>query len=150
VVFDRRRSMFVNFAQRSYAMSLLALAYWGIVGHEDRVPYLENRDEHPKWPVVEAALAQMLDLCRARNTAFVLFSRESSPRLETIAAEVGIPFIDLEPLLEGARWNQPGVALTVSEIDAHPNRAGSEMYSTLLRESLERLGLIPTGPTRAH
>lgn len=143
-VFDRRASPLVDLAQRSYAMSLLARLYWEIAGDEDRVPYLANRETHPRWPVVRAALAEIAELCRAKGVPFLLFTRESSPRLEAIAAEIGVPVLDLEPLLEDPRWNKPGVALTVSAIDPHPNRAGAEMYSTLLREHLERLGVIPT------
>ena len=67
-------------------MSLLALLYWEIAGSEDRVPYLKNREEHPRWPVVHAALGEIADLWRARGVPFFHFTRESSPRLETIAA----------------------------------------------------------------
>ncbi len=153
-VFDRRKSMLVNFVQRSYALSLVALLYWDLnallTGYSDRVPYLQNRDEHPRWPVVEAALTQILDLCRERKTPFVLFSRETSPRIEAIAADLGVPFVDLQPLLDDPRWNKPGVALSVSQIDTHPNRLGGEMYSTLIREALEHLEVLPRIPTRAH
>ena len=148
-VFDRRASTLLNIAQRSYAMSLLALAYWSLSGHEDRVPYLRNGDAHPRWPTVENAVAEIAHLCEANGVPLVLFTHESSPRVEAIAAQIGVPLVDLEPLLEDAREQRPGVALTVSKIDRHPNRAGTEMYSTLLRESLERLDLLPTGKTRA-
>jgi hypothetical protein len=45
--------------------------------------------------------------------------------------------------LESARTR-----LTVSRFNPHPNRLGSEMYGTLIRESLERLAVLPAAQPR--
>ena len=42
-----------------------------------------------------------------------------------------------------SRWRDANAQLTISPVNHHPNRLGSEMYSTLIRESLQDLAVIP-------
>jgi hypothetical protein len=147
-VLERRASLLVDLAQRSYAMSVLAVLYWELrellTGSNPRAPFMANKDEHPRWSVVESALTQIVALCEKRGIPFVLFVRGSYPTLEVLAEEIDMKLVDLrEPRPGDVRWNQPDMPLTVSHINRHPNRLGSEMYSTLIRENLQRLGVIP-------
>jgi hypothetical protein len=147
-VLDRRGSRLVNLAQRSYAASMLAVLYWevrqSLTGSDPRAPYQVNRDEHPRWSVVERALTRISALCEDRGIPFILFVRGTYPRLEALAKKIDMTLVNLSALRRGdPRWNHPGTQLAISWVNPHPNRLGSEMYSTLIRESLQRLGVLP-------
>jgi hypothetical protein len=153
-VFGRRKSPVVDLAQRSYAASVLAVLYWELrrllTGNDPRAPYQVNREEHPRWSVVESALRRIAAVCESRGISFVLFVRGSYPRLEALADETALTLVDLTALRQSdPRWKEPGAQLEVSWINHHPNRLGSEMYSTLLRESLQRLAVIPAAQSTA-
>jgi hypothetical protein len=140
-VFERRSSILTNIAQRSYTLSLLALFYWelrlAITGTESRAAFRAAGGEHPGWMVVDAALVQLARLCKDKNTPFVLFATGNFPRLRSIADRISVPLIDLGGLPPN---------LVVSRVDPHPNPAGAERDATRIRESLERLGIIPRHP----
>ena len=144
-VFERRKSVLANIAQRSYAASLLAVFYWELrvwlTGRDDRAPYRANSEEHPRWSAVEAAMAEIAALCRERGIPFVLFAGDY-PRLQSLADREGFAMVDLEALRAAdSRWK--GVELSISRTNSHSNRLGTEARSTLMRESLQRLGIIP-------
>jgi hypothetical protein len=84
-VVERRGSLLVNLAQRSYAVSMLAALYWDLrellTGRDPRAPYQVSRDEHPRWSVVESALTQIAAVCESRGIPFVVFVRGEYPRL---------------------------------------------------------------------
>jgi GDSL-like Lipase/Acylhydrolase family len=143
-VFARRQSPVVNLPQRSYASSVLAVLYWELrrllAGNDPRAPFEVNQEEHPRWSVVESALTRIAAVCESRGIPFVLFVRGSYPRLEALADETAMKLVDLSALRQSdPRWKEPGTQLEVSRINHHPNRLGSEVYSTLIRESLQRL-----------
>lgn len=149
-VFERRASLLANFAQRSYAASLLAVFYWEVrfwlTRRDDRAPFRSNLGEHPGWSMVEAAMTRIAALCRQNGIPFVLLVRESHPRLKSLAESLadrgGLWLVDLGALYAAdPRWK--GAELRLSWVNPHHNRLGIEADSTLLRESLERLGLLP-------
>jgi hypothetical protein len=146
-VLERRGSGIVNLAQRSYALSVLAVLYWEsrqwLTGNDPRAPFQANRDDHPRWSVVESALTRIAALCADRGIPFVLFVNGTYPRLETLAKKIDLRLVNLWEFRDDTRWNHPDTQLAVSLVNEHPNRLGSERYSTLIRESLQRLGVIP-------
>jgi hypothetical protein len=94
--------------------------------------------------VVESALTRIAAICKSRGIPFILFVRGRYPRLEELGEKIDLTWVDLAALRrDDTRWNQPETQLMVSRINSHPNRLGSEMYATLVRESLQRLTLIP-------
>ena len=145
-VFERRKAMLANLAQRSYAASLLAVCYWELrfllTGHDDRAPYRDKVDEHPGWSMVEAAMAEISALCKKNGIPFVLFARDHR-RLQSLADRAGFTMVNLEKLSDSRR---KGADLIISPTNRHPNRLGIEMNSTLIRESLQRLNLFSGGP----
>jgi hypothetical protein len=156
-IFERRGSMLVDIAQRSYAVSLLALFYWelrlALTGHESRAPYVTLGGEHPGWLMVESSLAEISGLCKEKGVPLILFAQEGYPQLKAIAERLEVPLINLDAGFNDPRWNTPGSELRVSQVNSHPNPAGSKRYAILIRESLERLRMIsegrPQAPVRA-
>ena len=49
------------------------------------------------------------------------------------------------PFADDPRWRdrQPFPDYVVSRVNGHPNRAGAAIEATVIRESLERLRLLP-------
>lgn len=135
-VLNRRDFWLTNIAQRSYAVSFLAVFYWELrawlTGHDSRVPHRRKIEDHPGWPIVKSSLTRIARLCEERGIPFVLFLQESYPALETLAEDVDIPLAILEPL---------DAELRISLVNTHPNKAGTEQLSMLMRETLHNLGL---------
>jgi hypothetical protein len=146
-VFERRKSLLTNIAQRSYAASLLAIFYWELrvwlTGQDQRAPYRGNFEEHPGWSNVEASMAEISALCKRNGIPFVLFAADY-PRLRSLADRAGFAMVNLEALrATDSRWK--GLKLSISRTNKHSNELGTEVNSTLMRESLQRLGIIPGG-----
>jgi GDSL-like Lipase/Acylhydrolase family len=153
-VLERRKSVLANIAQRSYAASLLAVFYWELrfrlTGQDERASFRRNFEKHPGWSNVEAAMAEISALCRKNGIPFVLFlgaqnvggePRGPYPRLQSLADRAGFPMVDLEALRAAdSRWE--GLKLSISATNNHSNQLGAEVNSTLMRESLQRLGII--------
>ena len=72
-------------AQRSYALSLLAVFYWELrirlTGHDSRAPYESVIEDDPGWPNVKSSLALESRLS-ARSAAYrsCCFFRAAIPR----------------------------------------------------------------------
>lgn len=152
-VFDKRRSPVVDYAQRSYALSLLAFVarnvkfkLFGFSG----IALGEFRDDSPRWREVERSLARMSSLSHGAGARFVVFVYDDlvGPKglVEAAGRRAGYPVLDLEPAMrERLAGRDPHVWMN-SVVDSHPNAEGNRVWSELLEDALRRADLIPTGP----
>jgi hypothetical protein len=154
-VLERRKSLLANIAQRSYAASLLAAFYWELhfwlTGQDPRAPFRRNFQEHPGWSHVEAAMAEISALCKKNEIPFVLFLKAQNegggepngpyPRFRSLADRAGFAIVDLEAL-RAADSRYKGLKLSISRTNLHSNPLGAEVNSTLMHESLQRLGIV--------
>ena len=149
-VFEKRRGMLVNAAQRSYAVSLLAWVarsvkykLFGFSG----IALGEYQENSPRWQTVERGLARMHALCREAGVPFIVYVYDDTvgPRSLVKAAgqRAGFPVLDLDPDMTVKLAGRNPQELKNSPVDSHPNEEGNRAWAEVLLAALEREHLLP-------
>ena len=155
-VFDKRRGIVTNVAQRSYAVSLVfALKRLVKASHSDPalVPGLELYEpDSPRWLAIDRSMTAFHARCRALGIPFVVMPSEnfethkSVTMVQDLGARDGFPVVNIVPWKD-PRWKDlDPQKYWNSRMDSHPNVAGCEIYGTAIAEELQRLGAVPVSP----
>ena len=149
-VFEKRRGLVVDMAQRSYAVSLLAFiarnVKFKLVGYSG-IALGEFRADSPRWQVVDRCLSRMNAHCRDAGIPFVVFVYDDLVEPRRLVKEVGLretfPVLDLEPALKARLAGRNPKELMNSVVDSHPNVEGNRVWAELLVDALDRQSLLP-------
>lgn len=147
-VFNKRRAWHVRVAERSYAVSLLALVSKKLTGLGP-VGKIDGRfvADDPGWIRSAECLTEINALCREAGIPFVVFTVISLPLVEQLGEREGFPVISWTEL---PYWKNDGKEpkdFSNSATDGHPNPEGSEIYARLMYGVLLDLGVLPVDPS---
>jgi len=148
-IFEKRNSWYTDFAQRSYAVSLLYTLFREVrdnfsISKPGQMTVEEYYDA--RWKYVDKAFSEMNALLDNKGIPFVLFTWEESGHIFDLlmktADREGFPVITLNPWRD-PRWeHEDPMKFRNSTIDSHPNAAGNSILAVLIAEALERRGLL--------
>jgi lysophospholipase L1-like esterase len=112
-----------------------------------------SRNETGHWEIYRTNLRAMADLLARRRIRWMVVawpsaqqlggseSLEPQERLEGLAREAGVPFLDLTPALQDLR--RKGERAYLVPLDGHPSAAGYEASARAVAERLLQLGYLP-------
>lgn len=161
-VFDKRAGWMKNIIQRSYAGSLLFLAYrefrtWTPsiikssnastnVDDELQIAFRGYKASQDRWQKLRSSMAEINSLLRSREIPFVVFLNQENNYLAGLldheAQLEDFLFVHLLPW-QDPRWMGSDIKnFTNSVTDSHPNKDGNSILAALVYESLIDLKLL--------
>jgi hypothetical protein len=149
-VYERRRSWFADFAQRSYAASIAAVLCQRIRSRMgsplEPIHYSDYAPGNPRWEAIATALRRIAQRLRERHLPFLVVSAgpPDAPHLRLlreIGSEEGFPVEQLDGAID-ARWAAEPARYVNSASDPHCNAAGCAILAEHLAELLARSGAL--------
>ncbi len=157
-VFDKRKSWFANWGQRSYAASLIYTLYKQFKLRRSSAqsslaantkfrssqtapkPNQIQSKIPTKWNATLHDLTEINRILKQRGIPFILFTYNEAEvntlALSQIANLVGFPVFHLKPLTD-PRWDHyKQQDLSNSVTDSHPNKLGNRIIATMIAEQL--------------
>jgi hypothetical protein len=155
-IFDKRKNLISNLAQRSYAASLLfktfALARTAFSGPKSAV-FEEFTPSNPGWIAIDRSLTALNGRCRAAGIPFIVLIVDKPELPDTVMVRAvgereGFPCGVIDPWSD-PRWQgrDPGPYVN-SKTDSHPNREGCLIYGRVIAEAIQRLGGVSAATRR--
>lgn len=151
-IFEKRSNPLVALGQRSYAVSTLLIMKRKlenmVMGSKPLIQYSSYRKGHPRWQAIDSSLSTLNQLTASDNVPFVVFTTNTSGAewmlLSETAQREGFPLRPVIPF-EDVRWKHLDPADYWAKGGGyHANREGLAMYTTLIYEEVDALGLLGT------
>ena len=164
-VFNKRKSWITDWAQRSYAASLIYTVYKQLKRRYPNVMPIGQRSAkrqtavakyqssttppliNSAWRSVQRSLSEMNRLLTRRGIPFILFTFNEAPLYSKTLSEIGktenIPVIHLDSSTD-ERWNRYQPEETLNSLtDSHPNELGNRIIATMMADYLICAGFVP-------
>jgi lysophospholipase L1-like esterase len=151
-VYERRQNVLADWAQRSYAASIVTVLIrrtgarmgWSSAG--EPIHYASFAQGNPRWEAIEAALHRIAELLRERGIPFAVVSAGpgDAPHmrlLREVGAEAGFAIAQLDGSIE-PEWRADPAAFVNSPTDPHCNPRGCSVLARHLARILRESGAL--------
>jgi hypothetical protein len=156
-VYDKRKSLLTNLAQRSYAVSILFVLARQVrerlSGPAELIQYSSFTAENPRWQAIEQSLEAMSGITSRRGIALAVFAsgQDSDPHMQLLraaGARLGFRVIRLDLATDPEFDPANRMRFVNSVTDAHWNAAGCRIFARVIHRELVAGGYAEAMATR--